>query len=295
MNTLFRAAATAVATMLLLGVLVVPASADTNAEVPIAGGTLLVGKWFSEHCGKDGVATVTGRGLYYTNLKTAAGVNNGNREEHSVWHFEANDQAGLVTTNQKDDEPHAASYDIQLCGYLSPTVDGLFTNKPAREDGLGAACDNSRAHDGRGWMTDTTTGEIVQLQEVGWIAAPGEAITLSGKYVELNEANGNTKKTKPVLVDPEGKGKGSVLGTFKFRGGLLPCSGAKILPAQFNNGNGAQSFAVEGNIDLTNDVNGVPFHGAKCKNDGPPAGMDGVKKSHANEPGTGPCPEKDEP
>ena len=287
MSKLFRAAATAVATMLLLGVLVVPASADTNA-LALINGVAEVGKWFSVHCGKDGAATVTGRGLYLPNLKTVPGVNNGNREEHGVFHFETIASA-FVATNQAGDPPHETVLHIELCGYLSPHVDGFFVAKPEREDGLGAACGATRAHDGRGWITDLTTGQIVQVQEFGWLELGGTA-AVTGKYVEIDEATG-AKKTKPVLVDPEGKGKGSVLGTLLINGGA-PCTGFKTAPT--NGGNGAQTFSILGGLKLLNDVNGVANTGDKCKKDGAPAGIgpDG-KKSHANKPDVGPCPEKD--
>ena len=275
--------------MLLLGVLVVPASADTNA-LALINGVAEVGKWFSEHCGKDGAATVTGRGLYFPNLKTVPGINNGNREEHGVFHFKSTASA-FIASNQIGSPPHFATVDLELCGYLSPVVDDFFPDKPDREDGLGAACGISKAHDGRGWMTDLTTGQIVQLQEFGWYELGGTAV-VTGKYVEIDENTG-TKKTKDVLVDPEGKGKGSVEGIWQFQGGFA-CTGLKN--AQFNNGNGAQTFSVFGGLKLLNDVNGVPNTGDKCKEDGAPAGMDGVKKSHANTPNTnaGACPDKEE-
>lgn len=77
MHRMRRPMATALVSALLLAGSATPSAAFTNAALTIANGEMEVGKGFSEHCGKDGDATVTGRGLYFPNLKTTPGRFNG--------------------------------------------------------------------------------------------------------------------------------------------------------------------------------------------------------------------------
>lgn len=286
-----------IAALLLVATLAGPAAALGNA-VGAFDGVAQVGKWFdtsvdTDGCDKNGFAIPTGRGLYFPGVDGQKLPDQSygegtvpRRENNGVFAFQS---STLVAVGQSQAGDGVFTGFVNVCGYLSH-VPNTLAKKENRHSGLGAACGASKGHHGKGLahIVNVATGAVADLKlyDIGWKAAVGGALPILGGYQEYHP-------TKPVKKDKFG----TIMGVVNARGGALDCAG------EANNGNGAQSFAVDGEFEL---INGNDTHwnevSPKPKENGGDLGDDrkrckgsaptGPTKDHSLKPAKGECKPK---
>lgn len=221
----------AVVAVLLVGILAAPASAGVEVGAIVLNGVAVVGAGPN---GIDGVpdnprehdpipqsgvcAPDTSKGLHYPGL-----YNKHDKANDAIIGFQVNKRAyyyldtvvDAVQFDANGGSRGVTTASLDLCGVIDP---GYL--------GVGAACDSSTGHSGRGKLI-FGDGTVYDVTEVQWLAAVGGALPVYG-YIQ--EVTGTGKKTKVDTKSP-------FYGMLRAFGGESQCVGmgsssARAFPVQ---------------------------------------------------------------